>query len=663
MAPSACKLCSRRLSLRPVPLPDISAFRFLLRPGRLLLGLLALLPLLSRAQVVDDSTKVLFGPKTTLVVREADVLRNLTEGSILDTTLTGIHNTRNWYYDSTYQQDLGNVGTASRRLLWHTNTQLGARFGRTAYDRYFRDPANIPYYDTRSPYSFFRFVQGSQGEQVFEGSFSRSIKKLASLGAAYERFGANKQLGTANPRDGQVTHSGVLLFGRYKSKHDRYYLLGNYYTARHRVVEQGGIRPNETDVSLRQLFDYRAEQVWLTQAQSFDNRNSFHLAQTYKLLGRGFTAFHVLDWRRQTNRYTDDRLQFANNALVFYPRARLDSARTQDSARYRQFENTLGLLGRTDFLEYRLYGRLRNAALRSGAFSSRAERPNRPQNFQLNQQQVFVGGDVAFRWRKVFGVQVAGEYKFFDEAWLRGSLRFGPLTGELLYSSFSPTLTEQRFTGNHYHWDNTDRFNNTTVNQLRVALDQPIGGASARLQQRLQASASVVNINQLVFYNIAAEPEQLGGADANRQLLIGTLRHRLRYGVLRADNEVVVTRGGDGPGLRIPPIVGNSRLYLEGYLFRKALFSQIGVEAFYRDRFQPYGYSPSLQQFFVQNDFTTRSYSVIDVFVTADIKTVSVFLKMAYVNQGIGRDGYFATPYYTGTPRSFQVGLRWNFFD
>jgi hypothetical protein len=36
---------------------------------------------------------------------------------------------------------------------------------------------------------------------------------------------------------------------------------------------------------------------------------------------------------------------------------------------------------------------------------------------------------------------------------------------------------------------------------------------------------------------------------------------------------------------------------------------------------------------------------------------------MAYVNQGIGRDGYFATPYYTGTPRSFQVGLRWNFFD
>lgn len=652
-----------------MPLPDVlvACHPRLRRLPLTLLGLL-LAPALSYAQVVDDSTKVIYGPKTTLVVREANVLRNVPEGTPLDTVLTGMHSSRNWYYDSTFQQSLGNVGLASRRLLWEPNTQLGARFGRNAFDRYFRDPATIPYYDTRSPYTFFRFVQGAVGEQVFEGGYSRSVKKAVNVGVAYERFGANKQLGTTVSRDQQVAHSGVLIFARYQTKNDRYHVLVNYYVGQHRAIEQGGIRPPTDSTKVSELFGYRDENVWLRQAQNEEKRNFFHLAHTYNLVGRGITAFHVLDWRRQNDKFTDN---FGTGATDrdFYPRIYRDSSKTDDRASYRQLENTVGLLGRTDWLEYRLYGRHRFARLSTSTNFGNPE----SQREVLPEQtfnQLFVGGNAAFRW-KIFGVEAAGEYKFFDEVWLRARLRLGPLTGEVLHSSYAPTLTQQQFDGNHHRWPLFDDnrvtgSTNTTVDQLTVGVDQRLGRAAARLGQRLQASASFVTIANLVYYGQTDfdprdfRPFQL---DASKQLLVVQARHELRYGILRLDNQVTYTEGGDGQGLRIPKLVGNSRVYVEGFIFKKALFTQVGIETYAQSRWQPYDYDPSTQQFFVQDHFTAGSFAVADVFLTADIKTVSIFLKMAHANQGLGRQGYYAAPFYTGNPRSFQVGLKWNFFD
>ena len=125
-------------------------------PWRWLIGLALLAGLAAptaQAQVLDDSTKVVYGPKTTRVVFEAEVLRDSTAGTPLDTTLTRWPQARFWFHDSTFQQDLGAVGTASRPLLYQPNLQLGARFGRNVFDKYARDATSVPYYDSRSPYS------------------------------------------------------------------------------------------------------------------------------------------------------------------------------------------------------------------------------------------------------------------------------------------------------------------------------------------------------------------------------------------------------------------------------------------------------------------------------------------------------------------------------
>ncbi|WP_188558949.1 putative porin [Hymenobacter glacieicola] len=639
-----------------------------LRPGRaaaLLLGA-GLLTTAAHAQVIDDSTKVRYGAHTTFILREADVFRGDTLGRMVDTTLTRLPQNRYWTHDSTYQQDLGNFGTASRRLLWEPNLQLGARLGRNVFDRYVRDAATVPYYDTRSPYTFFRFFQGNPYEQVFELSYARSIKKAFNVGFAYERFGSNKYLAVTNTQTGQTEHSNFLFFVRYQSPDNRYHALANFSTARHRAVEQGGIQPLPTDtlrdtngqqIDLSRLFDYQREQVRLTNAVNRDSRDRVRLAHTYRLLGRGLTVFHIFDWNRQLNKYTDDRLVQQAGIVQFYPALLLSTAATDDRAEFRQLENTVGVMGNSNTVEYRLYGRQRTYSLVTrAAFGEPAV--VRQALAERNDTQVFLGGTAAFRYRQ-FAIETAGELRPVtnikdSEYWARGIARLGPLSGELLLTSYAPTLTEQQFYGNHYRW--TNEFSNTQVQQLKVRVAQPLG------RHYLEAAGMLANISNLVYYNQQALPTQRSQA---QQLTSLMARYRLNVGHVFFDNQATYTLGAedDKQGIRVPKLVGTSRLYYQGYVFKKALLGQIGAQAYFQSRWKAYDYSPSTQQFYLQDHFTIRNTPLVDVFLSGDIKTVGVFLKMAYVNQFLPQSGYYTTPYYAGLPRRFEFGIRWQFFN
>ena len=663
----------------------------------------------ARAQIVDDSTKVLYGPKTTRVVYEADVLRDSTAGLPLDTALTKWPQARFWFHDSTFQQDLGTVGSASRPLLYQPNLQLGPRLGRNVFDKYARDGARIPYYDSRSPYSFFRVVQSSSGEQVFEISYSRSLKKNFSVGAAYERIASNKILASTSNAVGGVglvEHSNLLFFLRFQTEDDRYHLLANVSTSSHRTVEQGGIRPLPSEINdpvnsyPGNLFNYGNEQVNLpgtpnTGAQNFEDREQFHLFQSYRLLGRGLTAYHILDARRQYNSYSDTAIPYdvTTGKLLFYPTVLRTPNVTLDRADYKQVENTVGILGHTSMVEYRFYGRLRDGLLVAQTDSAILIRPTTTgglstpgttlrQVIKRSYNPLFVGGTAAFNYHTIYAVEVAGELKLpgfsqlsdapLDEIrngeyWLRGTVRTGPLSGEVLFSSYSPTLTQQEFVGNHYKWSNvTDEgiytFKNTSAQQFTGRLRQPLPGFADHL---FEASVSQVFIQNLVYYNKKGVPTQLGDA---KNLRIITARHRVRLGRFAFDNQGTYTGGNaggeDGPGLRIPRLVTESRAYYQSYIFGKAMFTQTGLEFYYQSRFKGYNYSPSTQQFYLQDDFTIRNYGVASAFFVADIGRVSVFLKVPYLNQGLdGHAGYFASPFYPGYPRRFQFGLNWKFFN
>jgi hypothetical protein len=670
--------------------PSTAASRWLF----LLLGLVLGAPLLGRAQIIDDSTKVLYGPKTTRIIYEAEVLADSTHGTLIDTALVRWPQQKYWTHDTTFQQDLGTVGSASRPLLFQANTALGARLGRNVFDRYALDASQVPYYDSRSPYSFFRFIQSGSGEQVFEISYSRSLRKNFSIGAAYERIASNKILGT-NTSEGLVEHNAARFFARYQTDDERYHMLVSLVDTRHRAVEPGGILPFVSDttdagkLSYDRLFVYDRTQVNLAYATNTDDRDQLHLFHSYRLLGRGVTAYHVFDIRRQYNGYLDNSLTTTFNSPVtttdgaFYNQTLRNPTNTADRVTYRQAENTVGFLGRTDRLAYNLYARYRAASLRQTsllpvpATSTNTTAPAPLAEYSDSYSQFFFGGTASFNYRTIYAVEVAGEYKPFGynplgEYWLRGRIRTGPLSAELLTTSYAPTLTQQRQLGNHYEWENKG-FSNTQITQL-----------SGRLQQRLpfladhaiDVSATVANISNLVYYgaydsapiNDRKQVSELRGPQqqsASKQLLIVAARHRFRVGKVFFDNQGTYTLGADSTNeaLRIPALVTESRVYYQTHVFKKALLAQLGAELYYQSAFKGYGYQPSVQQFFVQDRLTIRNYAVANVFLAADIKAATIFLKVAYLNQGLDHQGYFTTPFYTGYPRRLQLGVRWRFFS
>ncbi len=661
----------------------------------LLLGLALLAAPSAQAQVVDDSTKVMYGPKTTRLIYEAEVLRDSTSGTPLDTTLTRWPQAQFWFHDTTFQQDLGAVGSASRPLLYQPNLQLGARFGRNVFDKFARDATTVPYYDSRSPFSFFRVVQSGAGEQVFEISYSRSLKKNFSIGFAYERIASNKILAARSSRDGLVEHSNLLLFGRYQNESERYHLLFNVSNVRHRAIEQGGIRPltfksaptgtspdsvvtGETHPS--DMFNYARERVYLSQAVNNEDRDELYFTQTYRLLSRGLTLYHTFDAKRQYNSYSDQALQPlspGSNNVLFYPSVLRNTSAILDRAEYRQVENTVGVLGRTDAVEYRLYGRLRDASLTSQSLVVDRYLGSVPTTGlplvevapKRTFNEVFLGGTAAFNYRTIYAIETAGElhavsigspYQNYPEYWLRAAIRTGPFSVEALRSSYSPTLTQQELVGNNYEWHNIGRFDNTNTSQLTARLRLKVPNILGLTKQSFEASGGVVNIGNLVYYNTLGVPEQ---ADVARNLVIVAARYQARLGRVGFDNQATYTQGGNVDGLRIPTLVTNSRVFYESFIFNKALFSQTGAEFYYQSSFKAFDYSPSTQQFYQQDHFTIRNYPVLDVFFTAKIKTVVIFLKAAYVNQGILDNGYFTTPFYTGYPRRFQLGVKWNFYN
>ncbi|MBT2557634.1 hypothetical protein J7E24_07550 [Hymenobacter sp. ISL-91] len=641
-----------------------SSLRLLLLAGLLGLGLLR--PQAGHAQILDDSTRTRYGAHTTFILKERDLLQGDTVGRMVDSTLTRLPQQRYWTHDTTFQQTLGYFGAASRPLLWEANRQLGARLGRTVFDQYARGPEDVNYYDTKSPYTFFRFFQGNPYEQVFELGYARSLKKRFNAGFNYERFGANKAIAVSNTKTGQVEHNNFVFFARYQSLNNRYQAMGHFSTARHTLAEQGGIRPLATDTSLSELFDYQREEVRLSNAKNRDSRDRVRLLHSYQLLGRGFTAYHLFNFSRQLNRYTDEQPSPGGVRNPFYPINRLSTAATDDRAEFRQLENTVGVMGQSQRVNYRLYGRYRTYSLetRSAYGVPPVVREALPTVDEPS--QLFAGGTAAFQYRQ-FAIETAGEVKPSVEQleyWLSGRARLGFLSGEVLLTSVAPTLTEQQFSGNHFAW-NTD-FKNVNVLQLRVRAARQLG------RHFVEAVGTVANIGNYIYYSVDPDSQtdqvHLAGpaqqSDAFR--IISFMGHyRGSVGKLFFETQATATlgAGSDNPALRIPAVVGEARVYYQGYLFKNALLGQVGVQGYYQSRWKAYDYSPSTQQFFVQDHFTIRNVPVADVFLNADIKTVGVFLKMSYINQFLPQNGYFTAPYYAALPRRLQFGLRWQFFN
>ena len=632
-------------------------------------GFSCCLSLRVQAQIVDDSTRQIYSPRTTRIIYEQDFLQGQYRSQIIDTTLTNMHRERFWYRDTTFYQDLGNIGTASHPVLWRFPNQIGARLGKRAFERFYRDPAQIAYYDTRSPYSHLWYVQGTRGEQVFEAKYSRNVSPNWNIGFAYDRISANKQLRPERTRDGQVDHFGLLLFTHYRTPDSTYQLFANAMHQAHVQIESGGVRLRERllngngDVvreadTRDSLYRYGQLDVFLSQAANREVRNSYRLAHSYRLAGEGLKVFHVFDSRFQKNFFSDNQLPRLGpgGPILFYPPPLLDTLRTQDITRYLQVENSAGISGASPLYFYKLYLKRRDISYTTTAYDSSRREPG-PIDGNLRYRsrfsQHFAGLDTRVNLPNRLFVRANGEFQFSGDYRAEVALGLPFLWLSRSMISYEPALVEQVYLSNHFRWRNS--FTKSLADRTGLHLFARFS------RQWVKLDVTLDRITNYVFFNEQAKPEQYS---PTMRIYSASLHHHIRARNLHFDNILTYTNTDQAPKIQVPSLLLNSKLYYEGPIYKNALFGQLGIDTYFTTRYYPYAYMPVTQQFFLQNSFPALPYPVVDVFLAADIKSVNLFVKVHHVNQGLmGARSYTVTPFYPALQRSIQFGVKWLFFD
>ena len=596
----------------------------------------------SLGQILDDTTKQVYSRETTFFFYEKDVLDGSTEQYNPDTTVNEIHR-YNWQTrNNNLYQDLGNLGSPLFAAFHRPERNIGVNYGVRIYDHYFDDPDEVQYFNTRSPFTELRYVQGANNFAKLNATFSRNINPYWNTTFKVDRFTSDKNLANVG-RDRLIEHWNFVWNTNYRSKNGRYLLLYNYSHLSHEVEEQGGIKPLPDDRIPEDLFLYQSANVWLDNAFTWERRNNHHIYQHFKILRDStadFRFFHEFDRINIKDRYTDENLTIAD---TFYTNFYESTSSSFHTVQYTLYENKLGVGGSFgEGFSYRGYGRHRYY------YSNLS---NQWEN------ELFAGGSIDKTFNISFDtVNVTLESEFQ----LPGDYRFGfkvqgkKVEAELSRIFYSPYLVHSRFKSNHFVWNNNLR--RVLNDHLYAAYKFNFGKQVIKPFMRFQT------ISDFIYFNELALPEQ--ESQRISILNLGTFTE-LQWWKLHFDSQIQWSASSGPDIMRFPELFVKAMLYFESSISQGKSTFQIGFDAFYRSAYYGYAYMPATFQYHLQNGFLMDEAIVPDVFASFQFRKAQAFVKVPFFTQGWAVPGYFSSPYYTGVqrPDAVAVGFRWQFYD
>ncbi len=612
-----------------------------------------LIPVVAIGQIVDDSTKNVYSATTTLVAEASAIKNNKLEAfGVIDTSIYGMEQYD--VYDQRFRryQSLGSLGSPLFDLFYSrfNPDQPGRTLGMDTYDPYFPKTDNFRVYDTKSPFIDLGVILAGANRTTIDISFSRNINDHWNVGFDTHRITADKQNGLSEEGDRRLESSIFDVYSFYEHPSEKYDVLVSISNMVFDIAETGGVTFSTSDSLDIELFQYEDAQIQLRNATSQDRRFRVHLMQQFKL-GSGFQLYHEMKFAQQAYKYADERESSAYD--LFYPGGFLtDSTGIDEKTEYQSFDNEAGLKGNIGGVFYRFFAMRRALQYNTTALLVNQRSENYVGAYlRLNNKRFTLEGDGM--------LSVEGAYN------LRGSLGTDVVQLDYRSSNRLPTFLDLQFAGNHHDW--TNDFSPVFLNEFEGRMKLGLGAIDLQPFGRINTVTNYIYYQEFEENGLRkVEPFQANagifitelGGDINASLL-----NRFNEG-FRLDNRVVLSNvsGGAGDVVRLPAFSYAGRLFWEGQWFRNSVPVNIGFNVFARSGYFGHQYDPVIQQFYVQDDFELKSYVSADFFLIMDILNLSLMVKVTHVNQATN-DGYMASPYYPGQRRTFDLGVRWLFFD
>ncbi|KOY85908.1 hypothetical protein AD998_06900 [bacterium 336/3] len=613
------------------------------------------------AQILNDSTQNVYGVSTTLFTQEYRVIQKKDSFSKMDTSLKKFHSFDLVRKNRFLFQDLGhNLGTPAKSIFYTSPSQVGVQWGMRAYDFHKLPTDSVRYYDSRSPYTDFTFIQGGRGQQIAGVEFTRNINAHFNFGFKISRTNTFRQFAESGNRteNAILEQYNTLFWARYFSKNQKYKLLFHYYNFSSPLKELGGVKGGANPDT---LYSYDATIALLEGSpKSWHTYNRLRLYHEYSFDStRKFSFFQVVQFERERDNYVDE--SYLKNQQFYIQNAKdsvlpvnyIYSNGVYDDYKFRLLTNQIGI--RTSLRKAILLGYFKRRDYELNSFVDDFYKiKNRSENY--------LGGQIFIPLPLKSTLEGKGEYWIGSKDYLlEGVLNNRFLQVFIKSLSVSPTLMENRYVSRIANWNNQDTLKNTFVQELFAQSFVPFKFGFIKPSARYQ-----IITNHTYFIRDTAFIFPIQAKNTIQVLQFG-LETRFSIKNLHFENQIFYTQDLSSSNIiRFPEWHLWGSWYYQKSLFKNALLLKTGIDWHYRTGYYADAYMPATKQFYLQDTFFVRAYPIVDIFASLLIKKTRVFLKMSHVNDGIlakPDNGYVVTPFYAGLRRTFSLGFSWRLFD
>lgn len=597
--------------------------------------------------------------------------------------------------------NLGSYGLATRDLLFQPKKTIGFQSGFTALERYLLNPDSIQYFRARARYSELSAVGFFFNDQVFRARVAQNINSQWNMNVDFHSTKTDGYYLNQNYSDLKASVASW-----YESKNNRYNLLINAVFNRLDAMENGSITedlpfaPGNRQAPDRFMPKFNSsDKNTIPRSKWWDN--SFFLRQSLYLgrldtIDKGKPTMeirptnsmaHNTRIRRQTYNFfknMDDLnavLPYNNKALA------LNNDKTLITNVSNEFEYNFFLRGKSVFkneaklnvaFQHDMNWVEQNQLDSNRYYNNRAAYPQPLKKlpdsttFDRFYQNGILKGELGYKFsdRLDFSLranQIVFGHNFGDFLYdAKVDIAMGDKIGKVTLSAYSqnksPEMVFENLNYTYGKWNDLD-LKKTKIQNLGFQYANPMLGFHGKVEYFL--------MNNYTYFEERPNPQDDPKNDKwivpaqldKANLLKVTVGQKFKLNHFTLDNLVVYQKTDEQDVLAVPELYTWHSLYYSN-LFYKVIDYSIGLDAKFNTPYANPNYSVGTGQFYnaiKQIEFST--YPVMDLWITANIQRVNMFLSYNFLNQNFYPHGYYTVRRYPMNTANFRFGISWKFYD
>jgi hypothetical protein len=601
----------------------------------------------NKIKIIGDTTKVYYS-----------YILNPTRLYRLDSSLYQFENIDATWNKGNWFSDLGGLlATPAFDLVYQPKLSGGFRIGLDQFHRYRLFKEDVKYYHIKDnrPFTDLYYSQINQKNNIIRAEFAHKFNDNIYFSLQYN---LTNQTGFFQHQRARNQNVGVAV--RYFSPDKRYHAYLNFITNAVKFENNGGITVDELDnadvdfAPTVPVNSYSANTRYNFTEVSYTHflyNNSADSSRSVKAATNEWS--HRISYQFNRYKFFDDNPPPLSDSSL-YGLATVNPRGIRLFVRHHLLENEISF-------RQALGGSLSKAPLWVKAYLKHGWNSvyQEPVSFDIHNLSagIIAQNNPQFKFKYRVEGQITWAERQLD-FFVKGRVgydagKFGYLEGRAMFQRYQPSLIDRQL---YVSWDKIWD-NNLGFQQIQ---ELNFGGSYSLKKWGFRAEVLNHTLSNLVYY------DSLGVKQTSEtvNLLQLVLKEDLKIWKFHLDNQVVwqpVLLGQKY--FRVPQFLFRHNLYIESYVFKKAMLLKIGATFSYQTPYKANAYAPLTGAFFVQDRLSVSVEPRIDAYVSFRIWQFRFFVRAENLLYFDNQHNYFTAYRYPVSSFVVRFGISWRLFD